>query len=257
MSETSGPASPPAATAVTVQLFHTCLINELVPDVGMAVVRVLERLGCTVDVPLAQTCCGQPAFNAGFEDQARTAACHTIAVLETTTGPIIIPSGSCGDMIVHQFARVFGPESPWQARARAIAARCREFSDFVAERAGESRLGRLAGTTVAYHPSCHLSRGLGVDRQPRQLLARLEGVAIADVAADDECCGFGGLFAVKHGDISSRLLERKLDHLTAAGADRLVSCDMGCLLHLGGGLHRRESPLVVQHLAQLLDEAAR
>lgn len=236
------------------QLFHTCLINEFAPPTGFAVVRVLERLGYTVEVPLRQTCCGQPAFNGGFHEEARVAARHTIEVLEATEGPIVIPSGSCGDMVTHQFAVLFEADATWKPRAAAIAARCREFSAFVAQ-----HLDRLPGLTlhasVAYHPSCHLLRGLGIDREPRAVINAIDGVQIKAIAADDECCGFGGLFAIKHDDISSRMLDRKLANITVSGAARIVSCDLGCLLHLGGGLHRRGSTIKAQHLADLVDEA--
>jgi L-lactate dehydrogenase complex protein LldE len=238
----------------SLQLLHTCLVNEFAPEVGFAVVRVLEHLGWTVEVPHAQTCCGQPAFNAGFHDEARAAAKHTIAVLEQTTGPIVIPSGSCGDMVIHQYADLFEHDATWKARVARVAARCQEFSAFVSEHAAGQALGVLR-TTVAYHPSCHLARGLGIDRAPREVIAAIAETTTVPFAADDECCGFGGLFAVKHADISARMLERKLAHLTAANPERLVSCDLGCLLHLGGALHRRESSIQVQHLAELIAEA--
>jgi len=237
------------------QLLHTCLINEFAPEVGFSVVRVLERLGHTVSVPLDQTCCGQPAFNAGFHDEARAAARHTIEVLEGTDGPIVIPSGSCGDMVIHQYAALFAGEAEWLARAKAIADRCHEFSAFVStELAGAASLGRVQAT-VAYHPSCHLLRGLGIAEAPHAVLAAIDGVTEVDVASQQDCCGFGGLFSIKYADISSRMLERKLDAVAASGAERLVSCDLGCLLHLGGGLHRRGSPVRPQHLAEIVDEA--
>jgi L-lactate dehydrogenase complex protein LldE len=239
---------------VNLLLFHTCLVNEFFPHVGFAVVKVLEHLGFTVDVPLDQTCCGQPAFNAGFQETARAAARHTIEVLERADGPIVIPSGSCGDMIVHQYPALFEGDSIWRPRAEAISHRSIEFSAFVA-----NHLQQLAGarlqTTVAYHPSCHLARGLGIDREPRAVIDSVHGIRQQRMTADDECCGFGGLFSVKHADISTRMLERKLEHLAACGAERLVSCDMGCLLHLGGGLHRRQAGIKVQHISELLAEA--
>ena len=237
-----------------VQLFHTCLVNEIDPDVGMAVVRVLEAAGVEVDVPLDQTCCGQPAYNAGFHDEARTVARHTLRVLDATEGPIVIPSGSCSDMIVHQYAALFADDPGMVACARRVAARCREFSQYLAELKPEGVGGRLAAA-VAFHPSCHLLRGLGVRDQPKALLAGVDGVTQPAVADQEECCGFGGLFSVKNADISGAMLERKLAAIQASGADRVVSCDLGCLLHIGGGLHRRGSPIQVQHLAQLLDEA--
>jgi L-lactate dehydrogenase complex protein LldE len=238
-----------------VALFHTCLVNEIDPDVGMAVVRVLERAGASVDVPEDQTCCGQPAYNAGFHDDAREIARHTLRVLSRTEGTIVIPSGSCADMIIHQYAVLFQDDAEMARTAHDVAARCREFSQFLGETAPEFRAGRLR-SRVAYHPSCHLLRGLGVRREPIALLERVEGAEAVHVQEHDECCGFGGLFSVKNAPISNGMLERKIAALEASGADRVVACDLGCLLHVGGGLHRRGSKLRTQHLAQFLDEAA-
>jgi L-lactate dehydrogenase complex protein LldE len=239
---------------VTVQLFHTCLVNEIDPDVGMAVVRVLERLGVEVNVPLDQTCCGQPAFNGGFQADARVVARHTLTVLDGTDGPIVIPSGSCADMLVHQYAALFEDEPETLACARRVASRCREFSQFLAEVAPSGIAGMLQAR-VALHPSCHQLRGLGIREQPAAMLKAVAGVEQAAVHEQEECCGFGGLFSVKNPGISAGMLERKIAAIEASGADRLVSCDLGCLLHIGGGLHRRGSTIRVQHLAQLLDEA--
>lgn len=238
-----------------VVLFHTCLVNEIDPDVGMATVRVLERLGFTVTVPLDQTCCGQPAHNAGFSDDARAAARHTIEVLEATRGPIVVPSGSCTDMVLHQYASLFGAEPSWRDRARSVAGRCRELSGFLLEALnGRTLPGQLAAK-IAYHPSCHLLRGVGEKKAPVALLRGLQGVQLAEVAEAEECCGFGGLFSVKNAPISAAMMNRKLANLEASGAERLVSCDLGCLLHLGGGLRRRGSTMRVQHLVQAIDEA--
>lgn len=239
-----------------VQLLHTCLVNEFAPEVAFAVVRVLRRLGYEVQVPLDQTCCGQPAFNAGFQDPARAAARHTITTLERTEGAIVIPSGSCGDMVIHQYVQLFQNDESWRARATALAARCHEFSAFVMRHDGEAAVQGRLNASVVYHPSCHLLRGLGIDTEPRAAIARLEGIRQVGLDAADECCGFGGLFAVKHSDISSRMLERKIDHVLSCGAERLVSCDLGCLLQMSGGLHRRGASIKAQHLAELLDEAS-
>ena len=241
-----------------VVLFHTCLVNEIDPDVGLAVVRVLERIGCEVDVPADQTCCGQPAFNAGFHDDARTVARHTIELLDRTAGPIVIPSGSCGDMLVHQYPPLFAHDPPLHEKAVRVAARCREFSQFLAEQMPDDPMLKDAGaldTNVAYHPSCHLLRGLGVRHQPTAAIAAVNGATSMPVHEQDECCGFGGLFSVKNADISSAMLDRKIAAIEASGADRVVSCDLGCLMHIGGGLHRRGSRIRTQHLAQFLDEA--
>jgi L-lactate dehydrogenase complex protein LldE len=237
-----------------VQLFHTCLVNEIDPEVGLASARVLERLGVRVEVPPDQTCCGQPAFNAGFHADARIVARHTLKVLDQTSGPIVIPSGSCADMLIHQYPYLFEDEATIHEQAVRVAARCREFSQFAAAHAGQARRGPVAAT-VAYHPSCHLLRGLGVRAEPQQLIGGVTGAIQAAVAEAEECCGFGGLFSIKNAEISSAMLTRKITAIERSGADRLVSCDLGCLLHIGGGLHRRGSAIRVQHLAQFLDEA--
>jgi L-lactate dehydrogenase complex protein LldE len=242
--------------AVNAVLFHTCLVNEFAPDVGFSIVEVLERLGFAVHVPAGQTCCGQPAFNAGFHDQARVAARHTIVTLEASDGPIVIPSGSCGDMVIHQYLALFADDAEWSRRAKAIAERCVEFSVFVAR-----YLDRLPPMElhdrVTYHPSCHLMRGLGVISEPQRVIESIGGVECRNLAGADDCCGFGGLFSVKHPDISARMLDRKLDCMVASGANRIVSCDIGCLLHIERGLQRRNADVRVQHLAELLAEALR
>lgn len=237
-----------------VQLFHTCLVNEIGPEVGLAAARLLERLGLEVEVPAAQTCCGQPAYNAGFPEEARAAARHTIAVLEAAEGPVVVPSGSCADMIVHQYEVLFHGDAAWTARAHALSRRTRELSQFLAGHPGGTALGARVGARVVYHPSCHLLRGLGERAAPKTLLQSVQGVEVVAARDEEECCGFGGLFSIKNPEISGSMLDRKLAAFEACGADRLVSCDLGCLLHLGGGLRRRGSPMRVQHLAELLDE---
>lgn len=244
-----------AEDQAVVQLFHTCLVNEIYPEIGTAVVRVLEHLGFAVNVPLAQTCCGQPAYNAGFDSDARAVARHTLAVLEATTGPIVIPSGSCADMLIHQYEVLFHDEPEWLEKVGVVARRCREFSQCVADALHEKRLSGQLSARIAYHPSCHLLRGLGVRAAPKTLLRAIHGVELVELRDEEECCGFGGLFSISNPEISASLMNRKLAAVEQAGADRLVSCDAGCLLHLAGGLRRRGSSLKLQHLAQLLEEA--
>jgi L-lactate dehydrogenase complex protein LldE len=236
-----------------VQLFPTCLVNEFHPAAGMSVARVLEHLGCSVAVPEGLTCCGQPAFNAGFHDEARRVARHTLRVLARTDGPIVVPSGSCSDMLIHQYVELFRDDAPAAADARGVAARCREFSQFVAERGG-AHASMKTPARVAYHPSCHLMRGLGVRREPLEIIASIGAQSVA-FDEQEECCGFGGLFSIKNADISASMMDRKLAAIQASGAERLVSCDLGCLLHLEGGLRRRGAAIKVQHLAELVDEA--
>jgi len=243
------------ALAMIVQLFPTCLVNEIRPDAGMAVARVLERIGCEVALPEGLTCCGQPAYNAGFQDEARQVARHAIEVLAATDGPIVVPSGSCCDMLVHQNAELFRADPAVAAAAQRVSSRCREFSQFVAGHGGIP--GGSLPARVAYHPSCHLQRGLRVQREPLDLIRSVAGAESIPFDEQYECCGFGGLFSIKNAEISAAMMDRKLTAIEASGANRLVSCDLGCLLHLEGGLRRRGAAIAVQHLAEFLDEAAR
>ncbi len=242
------------SSETTVQLLPTCLVGELRPEVGEAAVRLLEGLGLTVEVPLDVVCCGQPAYNAGFDDEARAVARHAVAVLAGTEGPIVIPSGSCADMIVHRWRELAEGDAQLTAQVDGVAARSSELSAFLVAR-GAARGPRGASGRVAYHASCHLLRGMGIDAAPRELLAGLDGVEVVPLADERECCGFGGLFAVERPAVSAAMLEAKLDAVEASGADVLTACDLGCLLQVEGGLRRRGSPVRVRHLAELLDEA--
>ena len=237
------------------QLFYTCLINEFFPTAGRAVVDVLEDHGVKVRVPLHQTCCGQPAFNAGFWGEARKVAKATLTGLDRTEGPIVVPSGSCADMLSHQTKELFRESPDDRDLADRIASRVREFSQFVVEELEGPKGTYSLNESVAYHPSCHLSRGLGVKVPPKRILDSVKGLESLDFDEQDECCGFGGLFSAKQPEISGAMMNRKLDAIEASGARRVVSCDMGCLLHLGGGLHRRGSAMQTCHLAEVLANA--
>ncbi len=239
-----------------VQLFVTCIVDSLFPQVGEAVVNVLQRLGVEVVFIEAQTCCGQPGYNAGFRAEARRLALNLLDLFEPNTEPLVVPSGSCAAMLVHGYADLFADDPPNLARARAIAARTYEFGQFLVDvlkvdPALVSASSALTGR-VAYHGACHLTRGLGVREPAPRLLAAVPGAQVVPFAGSDECCGFGGLFAVKHGDVSAAMLDKKLAHLRASGADTLVSCDMSCLMHLAGALRRDGSPLRCLHLAEVL-----
>ncbi len=238
----------------TVQLFVTCLVETLRPQAGLAVVSILERLGVTVEFPEAQTCCGQPAFNAGAWAEARPIAQHTLDVLSRSAAPVVVPSGSCADMLIHHYPELLADDPVYGPRAQAIAARTYEFTQFLTDVLGVQDLHThfQPGGKVAYHPSCHLLRGLKIIEGPQQLLAKVGGIEVTDVPGASECCGFGGLFAVKMGDISSAMLERKLNQLEQTGADIVAGCDVSCLLHIGGGLHRRGSKMETKHLAEVL-----
>jgi L-lactate dehydrogenase complex protein LldE len=237
----------------TTQLFITCLLDTLYPEIGEAIVRVLERAGVRVEFPSDQTCCGQPAFNAGMRAQALPVAKHTIEVFEKTSGPIIIPSGSCTAMIRHGYPELFSNEPAWLERAQSMSARTYEFTEFLVDYLGTTDMGAYCPGKIAYHESCHLARDLGVKEQPRALLNHVRRLEIVDLPHADECCGFGGVFSVEHPEISTAMLARKIDHIEASGAPHIVACDAGCMSNINGGLHRRGNSQRVIHIAEILD----
>jgi L-lactate dehydrogenase complex protein LldE len=236
-----------------VQLFITCLLDTLYPEIGESTVRVLRRAGVGVEFPQGQTCCGQPAYNAGMWEQARPIARHTIEVFEGTRGPIVVPSGSCTAMVRHGYKELFADDPAWRARASALAARTHEFTEFLVDYLGIIDLGARYQGQVTYHASCHLSRDLGVVRQPRLLLEAVRGIRIQDLPHAEECCGFGGVFSVEHPEISTAMLARKIAHIEASGAPVIVSCDAGCMSNINGGLHRQGKIERVVHIAEILD----
>ncbi len=236
----------------TVQLFVTCLVDNFFPDVGFAVVDILEALGLTVEFPQAQTCCGQPAFNAGFWDDARPMARHTIDVLSQSKAPIVIPSGSCAEMIIHHYAEVLADDSTYGPQAKAVAERTYEFSQFLVDVLGVTDLKAQSNGCLTYHASCHGLRGLSIKEQPQKLLTNISGVEQKELPGAEECCGFGGLFAVKMSDISGAIMNQKLDNIQNTGADIVVGTDVSCLMHIAGGLRRRGSQIQVKHLAEVL-----
>ena len=243
-----------------VQLFVTCIVDSLFPEVGEATVAVLERLGLEVEFPEAQICCGQPGYNAGFRADARRLALHTLAVFEASPAPVIVPSGSCAAMVVHGFADLFQDDPPNLARAHALAARTFEFSQFLIDILGLDPATVTGGTrldeTVTFHTSCHLLRGLEVKDAGQKLLGAVPGITLVPLPAADQCCGFGGLFSVKHGDISSAMLDNKLAAVRTTGASTVVACDMSCLMHMQGGLSRDGSLVRCRHLANVLADTA-
>ncbi len=245
--------------AFTIQLFITCLVDTLYPQVGEAVVRVFQRLGGQVIFPKNQTCCGQPAFNAGERKPARDMAAHMIRCFEAQPHPVVTPSGSCAAMLRHSYLELFAGEPEWLERARALAQRTYEFSEYLVDVLGVSDVGAQFAGPVAYHASCHLLRSLGVDRQPRWLLEHVwDGrsaapLEVRSLPGGPECCGFGGVFSVEHARVSGSMLERKLAALQASQAPTLVACDAGCITHISGGLQRRRQPQRVLHLAQVLN----
>ena len=235
-----------------VQLFATCLVDRFSPAAGHAAVEVLERCGVEVLVAADQTCCGQPAFNAGFAEDAAAMARATIDALSRSDDPVVVPSGSCADMIVNHYPGLLAGDAAYGPKATALAARTYEFSQFLVDVLGVELPAAPAGPTLAYHASCHGLRGLGLHEQPRRLLRAASGGRCADLPDAETCCGFGGLFAVKMGPLSSAMLEAKLDAIERSGAAVVVATDVSCLMHIGGGLHRRASRVLTRHIAEVL-----
>jgi L-lactate dehydrogenase complex protein LldE len=236
----------------TIQFFVTCILDSLYPDTAECVVRVLRRAGANVEFPEGQTCCGQPAFNAGMRTQARKMAEHTLRVFEDTSGPVVVPSGSCAAMIRYGYPELFQGDDLGLKKARELASRTYELTEFLVDILGVTDLGSQFKGSVAYHASCHLSRELGVKSQPLQLLEAVPGAQLVELPEGEECCGFGGLFSIEHPEISAAMLERKIDNIVSCGAQTVVACDAGCLAHISGGLHRRGIQLDTRHIAELL-----
>ena len=232
-----------------VQLFATCLVDSLFPEVGEAVVEVLTRAGVEVWFPKRQTCCGQPALNAGMRAEARTLALHTLEALEAED-VVVVPSGSCSEMIRHRYPELLADEPGQLKRARRLADRTYEFSEFLVDQLLVADFGAALPLVIGYHPSCHLLRGLGVDRQPLRLLKGIAGASIERLSP--ECCGFGGMFSIEMPEISAEMLERTLDRIRSSGVELVAGCDVSCLMQIEGGLRRAGSPVRCAHLAQLL-----
>lgn len=238
----------------TVQLFITCIIDTIYPETGEAVVRILEKAGARVSFPPNQTCCGQPAFNAGLRAQARKMATQTIQAFEPYPGPVVVPSGSCAAMIRHTYAELFAEDPEWLQRASTLASRTYEFSEFLVDKLGVTDLGASYEGKLTYHSSCHLLRGMGVDRQPRALLAAVHNAEFVELPNTADCCGFGGIFSIEHPEISDAMLERKIKNLEKSGAPIVVSCDAGCVTNINGGLHRKHKNQRAVHIADILDK---
>lgn len=243
----------------TVQLFATCLVASFYPQTAEAILSILNRLGISVDSPKAQTCCGQPQFNAGLRADARRLAQHTIETfeklpkMETSEVCVISPSGSCAHMIRRNYPELFADDPAWLARAQALAKRTYEFTEYLVDVLGVTDLGARWDGVLTYHPSCHLLRGLGIDRQPRALLSHVQGATIVELPEAEDCCGFGGIFSVTHPELSAEFLKRKIGNLEKSGASTLVVADTGCIMHIAGGLHRQGKPQRVVHIAEVLN----
>ena len=234
-----------------VSLFVTCIVDQVFPQVGIAITQILERLGYQVDFPATQTCCGQPAFNTGYTEEARKIARHFLDVFRDAEY-IVVPSGSCTSMIGHHFADVFRHDPKLLAEAHALAPRVWEFSRFLLEVAQTDDVGARFDGVVTYHDSCHALRELRIKTGPRRLLAKVRGLTLAEMSAAEECCGFGGTFSVKFPEVSGAMGRTKIDSIQKTGASTVVSIDSSCLMQLQGVIDRAGLPIRTLHLAEVL-----
>jgi L-lactate dehydrogenase complex protein LldE len=235
-----------------VGFFVTCLVDLMRPSIGFAAIRLLEAGGADVYVPPTQTCCGQPAYNSGDRADARALAAKVVAEFEDCDF-LVAPSGSCSGMIRTHYADLFADDPAMSRRVAALAAKTRELTQFLVD---ELKLAAVPGRfdgTVTYHDSCAGLREMGVKASPRALLAMVPGLALKEMAESETCCGFGGTFAIKYGEISGHLAENKCGHIEACGADAVVLGDLGCMLNIEGRLRRRgDAKTRVLHVAEVL-----
>ena len=235
----------------TVGLFVTCLVDLFRPSVGFAAVKLLEDNGCVVAVPRAQTCCGQPAHNAGDKKNVRDLARQTIQALEGFEF-VVAPSGSCAGMIRKHYPTLFDETDPWKKRAEDLAAKTYELVSFLTDVLKVKKVDAQLEGTATYHDSCSGLRELGIKSQPRKLLKSVKGLTVKEASQPEACCGFGGLFSVKYPDISNAIVTAKTDDLEKTKADIVLGGDLGCLMNIAGKLKRQNSTLQVRHVAEVL-----
>jgi L-lactate dehydrogenase complex protein LldE len=234
-----------------VSLFVTCMVDQLFPKVGMAMAGVLERLGYRIDFPEDQTCCGQPAFNSGYRAEARLVARHFLDTFESSES-IVVPSGSCTAMITHHFAELFHKDAETLARVHNLEKRVWEFSSFLTDCAGIEDVGARLDDVITFHDGCHALRELRIRNGPRRLLSRVRGLELREMDPAEECCGFGGTFAVKFAELSGAMAKTKIDAIVRTGARTVVSLDPSCLMQIQGALSRCGHDIRTMHLAEVL-----
>ncbi|MFG6146935.1 (Fe-S)-binding protein [Halobacillus sp. B23F22_1] len=234
-----------------VSLFITCLCDTLTPDVGKDTVQLLERFGCEVDFPQGQTCCGQPAYNSGYVKESKQAMKQMIRAFEASEY-VVGPSGSCVHML-KEYPKVLDDEPGWKERAETLVQKTYELTQFLVDVLEVKDVGSTFQGKATYHPSCHMTRLLGVTDAPRILLENVEGLEIIDLPLKEDCCGFGGTFAVKNATVSEQMVHEKAEHITETKAEYLIGGDMGCLMNMGGRLRRNDKDVKVLHIAQVLN----
>jgi len=234
-----------------VALFVTCLIDLMRPSAGFATIKLLQQAGCEVVVPENQTCCGQPAYNNGDQENARGIARQVISMLEQYDH-VVIPSGSCGGMLIQHYPALFENDLQWKDKAQRLANRCYELTQFLVDVVGVTNFNASYEGKIAYHDSCSARRELGVLQQPRTLLANVEGLTQVELGEAEACCGFGGTFSVKFPEVSAAIVDRKVADIEQTGADTIVAGDMGCLMNIAGRISRQGKPIKAFHIAEVL-----
>ena len=238
-------------TNKTVTLFIQCLVDGIYPEAGEAMVKIFRKLGIDLICPTTQTCCGQPAFNAGYRREAGIAAKRFIDIFEAAE-VIVCPSGSCVTMVRHHYPQLFDDDDPWLRRAKQVAAKTYELTEYLVDILGVQDLGARYDGKITYHDSCHLLRNLRIQSQPRKLLSKVSGAEFIEMHDSDRCCGFGGSFSFKYAEISTAMVADKVNNIIATGADTVVGCVMGCLMNIQGMLSRMGSAIKTMHIAQIL-----
>ena len=237
---------------MNVGLFIPCYVDQFYPRVAIATLQLLEKFGCHVHYPLNQTCCGQPAFNTGYRNEAKKFAKRFIKIFENSDmDAIVSPSGSCTAMVKH-FHELFPDEAKWRERAENIAAKTHELSGFLVNVLGVDDVGAVSDCKMTWHDACHGLRDLGIHDEPRRLLKNVKGIEFVEMENADVCCGFGGTFSVKYPEISAGILDNKIEMIEKSGADTVVACDASCLMQIAGRLSRIGSRVQTKHIAEIL-----
>jgi L-lactate dehydrogenase complex protein LldE len=234
-------------------LFITCIADNFFPEVGVSVVKILRKNGVDVDFPRQQTCCGQPAFNAGYWDEAKQLAKNFIRTFEKSA-TVVSPSGSCVAMIKHDYPLLFAGDPEWEARSKELGDKTYEFTQFLVNVLKIDDLGARQKAKVVYHPSCHATRLMEIREEPLKLLRQVRDLELLELPNAEQCCGFGGTFSVKMAAVSEEIVAEKVENILRSGADIVTGVDLGCLMNIGGRLQHQGHPVQARHIAQLLAE---
>jgi L-lactate dehydrogenase complex protein LldE len=234
-----------------VTLFATCLVDMFQSNVGKATVELLERLGCEIDFPESQTCCGQPSYNSGYVKDTKDVMKRTIDTF-VDAEYVVCPSGSCTYML-KEYPHIFAGDPVWEPKAKKLAEKTYELTQFIVDVLKVEDVGARFEGHVTYHTSCHMTRLLGVKEAPMKLLKNVKGLTFTELPGKEQCCGFGGTFSVKMGQISEQMVDEKVRHVEETGAEYLIGADAGCLMNIGGRMERQGKKIKVLHIAEVLN----